>query len=216
MTINYAVLNPAGNITILVTTPVKETDRRFVASKIMKVEPSAEQVGFIEGNNLNMAGGEFCGNAVRCTSFYLNLSEVVCTGKTIKCEGTAAYIPNDIEGIDHFIFEEMIDNPEEKIKEEAKGRAIGYMFFNEKESSLKPLVHVPNIDYLLWEQSCASGTAALGKYLVEKYNKEIDLDVKEPGGVLHITGRPGDGYIKLDGDIILEKEGSICIQELNY
>ena len=216
MNIKYYLLNPAGNITIIVKTPVKENDRSFVADLLMKSEPRAEQVGFLEENILNMAGGEFCGNATRCASFLTGFKEIVCAGQAIKCECSAAFIPKDLQGIKHYIFEKEILNPEKEIKSNAKTEAIGFMFWDEKKSSLKPLVYVPNADTLFWENSCASGTAALGKYLSEKYNKLIDIDINEPGGVLHITTSPEDKYVRLDGEIILEKEGELCIPELNY
>lgn len=216
MNIKYYLLNPAGNITILTKTPVNENDRRFVADLLMKAEPTAEQVGFVDGNVLNMAGGEFCGNATRCASFITGFDEIICSGQSIKCEGSAAYIPKDVQGIQMHIFEEEIENPEEKIRSCVDEKATGFMFWNEKESKLKPLVYVRDADTLFWENSCASGTAALGKYLSEKYNKLIDIDVNEPGGVIHITTSPDVDYVKLDGDIILEKEGELCIPELNY
>ena len=216
MNIKYYLLNPAGNITILVETPVKENDRRFVASLLMKEEPSCEQVGFLSGNRLDMAGGEFCGNATRCTAFLTGSSEIICAGQKITCEGTAAYIPKNLSGIKHKIIEGEIENPEEYIKSIANGEATGLMFWNEKEQSLKPLVYVPSVDSMFWENSCASGTAALAEYLVKKYNKAIDMDIKEPGGIINIKSDPNSEYVRLDGSVILEKEGELCIPELNY
>ena len=216
MSIKYKVLDPAGNITVIVTTPTLEKDRRFVADYIMTIEKDAEQVGFLSGNILNMAGGEFCGNATRCASFLTGSNEIICSGVKIRCEGTAAYLPKDLKGINHFIFESEIENPEEKVKELSKGvDATGLMFWNEKEQFLKPLVYVPTADTLFWENSCASGTAALANYLSEKYG-DVDLDIKEPGGVLHIKTSKDDPFVKLDSEIVLLKEGEVCIPELNY
>lgn len=61
--IEYYYLDPSRNITLLVTSPVLSADRVRIASELMKLEPTAEQVGFVSGNRLDMAGGEFCGNA---------------------------------------------------------------------------------------------------------------------------------------------------------
>ena len=63
MKIDYYIINPTGNITVLVKTPVEESLQPSVASKIMEIEPTAEQVGFVTDKKLRMAGGEFCGNA---------------------------------------------------------------------------------------------------------------------------------------------------------
>ena len=67
--IAYDLIDPTGNITILVTTPVEETDRARIATDLMKKERSCEQVGYVvgrsdEGIDIAMAAGEFCGNAV--------------------------------------------------------------------------------------------------------------------------------------------------------
>ena len=70
MKVEYTVLDPTGNITILVTSSVEISLQPSVASKLMELVPEAEQVGFLseaEGCDiaLRMAGGEFCGNASR-------------------------------------------------------------------------------------------------------------------------------------------------------
>lgn len=67
MDIRYALLDPTGNLTILVESPVPPSDQPCVAAQLMEREPGAEQVGFLcadgDGITLRMAGGEFCGNA---------------------------------------------------------------------------------------------------------------------------------------------------------
>lgn len=67
MNIEYYIIDPAGNITALVTTAVPREEYKPVAAFIMKSNKDVEQVGFVnfENNNinLNMSGGEFCGNA---------------------------------------------------------------------------------------------------------------------------------------------------------
>lgn len=73
MKVAYDVLDPTGNITILVRTPVPEAEQPVIAAHLMELEPAAEQVGFLsnaEGFDiaLRMAGGEFCGNASMCAA----------------------------------------------------------------------------------------------------------------------------------------------------
>lgn len=67
MELSYRLMNPSGNITVLVETPVAPGERRAVAMHLMRLEPLSEQVGFLSnrshGIRLDMAGGEFCGNA---------------------------------------------------------------------------------------------------------------------------------------------------------
>ena len=71
MKMDYCVMDPSGNITVLVETPVSEAEQPAAAAALMRREPLAEQVGFLSrdeaGNRrLRMAGGEFCGNAAMC------------------------------------------------------------------------------------------------------------------------------------------------------
>lgn len=68
----YVVYKPGGNNTALVecmiTDPVL---KKTVNDLIMAKNPTVEQVGFIDQEQLRleMAGGEFCGNATRCAAF---------------------------------------------------------------------------------------------------------------------------------------------------
>ena len=73
--IEYCVLDPTGNITILVTTPVPVVLQPRIAAELMRIIPESEQVGFLSYDDtcdisLRMAGGEFCGNASMCAAVY--------------------------------------------------------------------------------------------------------------------------------------------------
>ena len=64
MSVPYTILDPTGNVTALAET---ERDAAF-ALRLMEREPTVEQVGFVRYPKrgeveLQMAGGEFCGNA---------------------------------------------------------------------------------------------------------------------------------------------------------
>ena len=68
MEVKYVLMNPTGNRTVLVETPIKKSQYPQIAECLMKAEPTAEQVGFVDFTDascvkLHMAGGEFCGNA---------------------------------------------------------------------------------------------------------------------------------------------------------
>lgn len=67
MKLTVVQANPAGNITLFVRTPVDKVQYGAVGEKLLAL-PSlqGEQVGFVcENGRLEMAGGEFCGNATR-------------------------------------------------------------------------------------------------------------------------------------------------------
>lgn len=70
MNLNVLRADPAGNITLFVLDPVPSGDRAALAARLM-AGSDIEQVGFlcppVRGGDgrLEMAGGEFCGNAAR-------------------------------------------------------------------------------------------------------------------------------------------------------
>ena len=78
--IKYSIYRPAGNDTALVygTNYTKEQKNK-INEAIMKKHKNVEQVGFINTKGkkeLQMAGGEFCGNATRSTAYnYLRENE---------------------------------------------------------------------------------------------------------------------------------------------
>lgn len=72
-----AVLDPAGNVTAIVCSDVPAAERARVAAQILRLpELGFEQVAFLTAPRsggeirLEMMGGEFCGNALRCAGFY--------------------------------------------------------------------------------------------------------------------------------------------------
>lgn len=72
-----AVLDPAGNVTAIVCSDVSAAERARVAAQILRLpELGIEQVAFLTAPRsggeirLEMMGGEFCGNALRCAGFY--------------------------------------------------------------------------------------------------------------------------------------------------
>ena len=77
MRIKVRVADPAGNITVFVTTPVEREKYPAIARQLLaREELKGEQVGFIEKTDqgdfrMEMMGGEFCGNASRSFGYLL-------------------------------------------------------------------------------------------------------------------------------------------------
>lgn len=67
--IEYSIYKPAGNDTAFVYgTDYTSDEKKLINDAIMAKNPNVEQVGFLNINGkteLQMAGGEFCGNATR-------------------------------------------------------------------------------------------------------------------------------------------------------
>ncbi len=74
--IEYLLADPSGNITLFVLSPVQPAAYMNLAERLLAdCSLNAEQVGFLlqddNGWRLQMAGGEFCGNASRCFAAWL-------------------------------------------------------------------------------------------------------------------------------------------------
>ena len=109
MNFDYYLANPTGNITILVETPVKRESQPSVALELMKKEPTAEQVGFIEKENgkfhLQMAGGEFCGNATMSAACVYALENNIKSGQvTLSVSGAPNPVSVYINRIDDIFY----------------------------------------------------------------------------------------------------------------
>lgn len=87
----------------------------------------------------------------------------------------------------------MFLTPKKLPPEDSRGSSIYY--------DLKPLVYIPGSGTMFWEQSCASGSAAVGVYLAAKQGSIIDLTLQEPGGSLRVTSDPVKGETWLYGQL---------------
>jgi len=250
MKVSYYLLNPTQNITVLCATPVPVNEQVRVASRLMELEPTAEQVGFVNGEKLRMAGGEFCGNASMSAAALfckdlaagekrkVELSVSGADGKItvditaendgsftgavsmpvplsvgvaeINFNGKAVSVPAvKFSGITHLIFDSTADKKavEKSVPEwcaELGADALGVMLLNEEKSQLTPLVYVPQAGTMFWENSCASGTSAVGAYLFSRENMPISCTLEEPGGKLSVEA---DGKsLRLTGNVKIIKQ----------
>ncbi|MGP0580078.1 diaminopimelate epimerase [Paenibacillus peoriae] len=271
--IDFIKFSPTQNMTILIKTNHPAETYRHIASKIMSYDNVyAEQVGFIEKSkkkvnaHLQMAGGEFCGNACMALAAYIAseqglehndlreiLLEVSGTDKLILCQvkkkqneyccQVTMPIPNKVEqrmikydGIDldmiivryqeyiHIVLE--VEQFDEAIKKRAQTLArllgltlgdklIGILLYKSESNELAPLIFVPQLDSLIWERGCGSGTASLGAYLAWKNKKEIVAEVMQPGGMIKVVADfNGDeiASIKIEGSVAIVAQGKAFIE----
>lgn len=240
--IEYYVIDPTGNITILVTSQVDVDAQPAVALKLMEKEPTCEQVGFVTMNPkdcdiaLRMAGGEFCGNATLSTAaLYMHLNQIreeqellvsvsgvedmvtvhmvetseslfkgtVTMPKVKSVESVSGFdgLKVDLGGITHVVTELKLTDEEAEalVKQwavEWHVDAVGLMQIDIQKKSMKPLVYVATANTLFWENSCASGTSAVGAAMAYRKQEEVLLDFKQPGGTLTVdAGVAGDIYL---------------------
>ena len=104
MKLTFQRLDPAGNITLLVMTPVPREDYQTIAAKLLSIrELDAEQVGFLVPpqsggvTRLEMMGGEFCGNALRCAGLHYAASQGFRRSRTFPVEISGCDTPLSVQ-----------------------------------------------------------------------------------------------------------------------
>ena len=152
--IEYVVMNPSGNITILVMSDVEdEEEYYFVAKKLLKLEPSAEQVGFLQYDDesdiiLSMAGGEFCGNATMSAAVYYGILHGLSDGNVVvKSSGADGLVNVHIKKI----------NDWEGTVEMPKPLEISEVDFGNGE--VHPVVFFKGIAHVIIDKSCGARIA---------------------------------------------------------
>lgn len=232
-TFKYTILRPGGNNQMIIKGFVQQNKKRLINDEMIKRFPSVEQVSFYEydGKNktarLELAGGEFCGNATRSLAYLLldgkkGKLQIKVSGTTKKLKAgirkeTTAYAQMpissiksikklrtnlfrvDLEGITQLVYiqKRRINNSQDLKKSAFKileGEnliysvpAAGVMFINDQDKyiELKPVVWVRDIETLLFETACASGTAAVGIWKAVQDKKSFTkVQVKQPSGKL--------------------------------
>ena len=261
--LRYTILDPTGNITALVESPVEIGRQSAVAAALMKKHPAVEQVGFVtfagaaspEANvqaALQMAGGEFCGNASMSAAALYLLSRERQSGQradmptTVRLRVSGARRPVEVrleqetagsfragvhmppalgieetafafgnlsgtlpvvcmEGISHIIigeaspFRRLLENrpaAEQAVRDwcgrlAADGLGLMFLEGTSPYCRLTPLVYVPGSGTVFWENSCASGSSAVGMYLAAQKGAAVELKLQEPGGCLRVESDPG-------------------------
>lgn len=115
------------------------------------------------------------------------------------------------DGITHIIIDEEIEKEkaETLIKDWCKLlnlEALGLMFYKKIDDTnyeMKPLVYVRDIDSLFWENACASGSFALGTYLMKGQNDISEVSIKQTGGDVLKIKKDDDRSLCLIGKVKL-------------
>jgi len=248
----YHIFDPSGNITALIPVLTEKECLPETARLAMAREPFCEQVGFVlpglKGYDirLQMAGGEFCGNASLCTASYYCLENGITPGESrnvsllvsgahqiltckICCLKEKLFLGTinmpTIHEISDYSFSEgrfplvampgicHVMVPEEFGVERAEtciqdwcsklsADALGIMLLSADYSHITPLVYVPASATLFRENSCASGSSAVGAWISKKAGKRVSLSFTEPGGVLSVSATP-EGEVTLTNHVRL-------------
>ena len=269
--VRCCILDPTGNITALVESPVPAAEQPAAAAAIMARHPQVEQVGFLRfpafdpevQAELLMAGGEFCGNAsmsaaalcllrggiiaerpatvklrvsgaARPVSVTLRSTAENCFAATVEMPPAIEIAERDfsfgtlrdrlrlvrMEGISHLLipqkscFFALKQDPasaEKAVRSwcaalEAEGLGLMFLEGEPPKFRLTPLVYIPGSDTVFWENSCASGSSAVGMALATERQTAIELTLEEPGGSLRVESDPASGRTLLHGAVRLLEE----------
>lgn len=114
-----------------------------------------------------------------------------------------------LPGIAHIIADNALsrDKAEKMLRKYSKELnypAMGVMILNREDQSLLPVVYVHECDTLTYENSCVSGSVAVASYLLSE-NSSVNLQLKQPGGIIRISASNRDPKIKIFGNAIIQK-----------
>lgn len=154
--IRYTLMDPTGNRTVLVETPVPASRQPQVAAFLMQCEPDAEQVGFLQsGTNgadiaLRMAGGEFCANAtMSAAAIWAHRHGLpVCT-VSVQVSGAAEPVAVHLRRQDGGAWRAAVEMP--------RPEAIRQVSFDDGQTL--PVVFLPGIAHVILENILPDDTA---------------------------------------------------------
>ena len=150
--VDFVKISPTQNMTVLVTSAVERRHYAAVAAKIMAYDSVyAEQVGFVEKPSdpaatarLQMAGGEFCGNAALSLCAYL-----VWSGKVAA---DAVRVPIEVSGSDEILHCRIKREHNHFLGTIKMPLPLAIESFNAEiagQSRVLPVVHFPGITHVI-------------------------------------------------------------------
>ncbi|MCK8815820.1 hypothetical protein MWH28_00370 [Natroniella sulfidigena] len=135
-------------------------------------------------------------------------------GRMVQFEGITHLLIEDRE----FLTDQLIEQLLKELASEIDAEAVGLIIYNKQEGySIKPCVYVQQTGSLVFERGCGSGTLAMGIHLARKRKESIEIDVKQPGGVIKvkIVASAGKGFIVkeafLETEVDVTCQGTILI-----
>lgn len=265
--VEFVKLSPTQNMTVLVTTEHAADEYAGIASALMSYDHlHAEQVGFVRApgsagtdTRLEMAAGEFCGNACMALAAFdafgrglavgesavvvleasgavgplpcavlrqhdryscrlaMPIPTTVVRGRLAEVTGDHALVRYD-DALHVVVESERIDAATRdgaqalarRLGREPSLSLIGVLVYGPSSSRLTPLIHVPELDSMVWERGCGSGTASLGAYLAWKSRETTATTVNLPGGPMRVAARYEQGAvtgIRVTGSVRMVAQG---------
>ena len=223
LTVEALRADPAGNVTILVLSPVEPRLRAAAAVALLN-EYGGEQAGFIVppvsggAARLEMMGGEFCGNALRCLGLWYAATRPGAAGRPVPMEisgvdGTLSVTADPADGLVSArmplpaALGERLGMPtaefpgivhalcREDVPDAALARRLTAALAADGHA-MRPAVYVAGTDTLYFENSCASGSAAAAALLSAAEKRDAEYVFRQPGGALAAGARWEGGALR--------------------
>lgn len=173
----FKLINTAGQITAVITDKISSSDLSQIAKSIMDNNPIVEQVGYLDGRNFRMMGGELSINGLIAGAYLIRSSGKInefnfeISGDTLTLSlprSLLISVTRDVvklQGITYKLIPSLpssrLVSPNTKMILQALAQetaASGIIYY--QESEIKPLIYVPATDTLVWENACGSGSLA--------------------------------------------------------
>ena len=183
----YILLNPSGNITALVNNiRVPKEKYKEISGRIMENNRAVEQVGFLKilkpeyKFRLEMAGGEFCGNASRAFACYLYKEKFIGTKRfQISVSGYPDLIDCKVDRKGEHYFSEVDLKFRKPISNFIENKTLN----NQKIS----VVHIPGISHIFLDIN-------LFKFDIENYSGQAKSIIQK----LNLLNLPAVGVVWFD------------------
>ncbi len=178
--LTYSIMDPTGNITALVESPVPVDRQPGIAERIMNEKPAVEQVGFVifseDRPAMRMAGGEFCGNASMSAAVLYALQNRISGDSMISMCVSGAADPVDVRlaPAGDGVFDTCVKMPPALSFEEV------FLSFGEWKGKL-PLVRMQGISHLIIRPSssfysCVMDHPDVGEQALRLWARELGTD----------------------------------------
>ncbi len=92
--------------------------------------------------------------------------------------------------------------------------AVGMMFYDQEKNYMKPAVYVKEVDSLVYEGSCGSGSIAVAAYKFHTSGENVHrMLLEQPGGKLYASYEMVNEELtaKLSGPVVVECMGEVWI-----
>lgn len=189
---SYRLIDTAGQITAVVTQVVKTDQQSALARSIMANDSRIEQVGYLQGNNFRMMGGELSINALLAAAYLLNQSGQVngypffTSSSTITLtlpSSIVLEISNNLVRLAGITYQIIRGIPSSKTISSKTQKTIQNLTLNSpaagivyyEDTQIKPLVYVQQTNSYKWENACGSGSLAFALFFGKR-------DIIQPSG----------------------------------